>query len=97
MEMLLLDTINLFFIFFIINKRIMDLFTIVIIIVFVFIIKYLIDTINSLNGEIREIKEKCIGNNKTTSFKENTNLPKINMDDIIKGLTYFKNYVGEQK
>jgi hypothetical protein len=32
----------------------------IIIIVFVFIIKYLIDTINSLNGEIREIKEKCI-------------------------------------
>ena len=38
----------------------MDLFVLIIIIVFVFIIKYLIDTINSLNGEIREIKEKCI-------------------------------------
>ena len=61
--MLVLDTVNLFFIFFIINKRIMDLFTIIIIIVFVFIIKYLIDTINSLNLEIREIKEKCISNN----------------------------------
>ena len=60
--MLVLDTVNLFFIFFIINKRIMDLFTIIIIIVFVFIIKYLIDTINSLNLEIREIKEKCISN-----------------------------------
>ena len=38
----------------------MDLFTIIIIIVFIFIIKYLIDTINSLSKEIREIKEKCI-------------------------------------
>jgi hypothetical protein len=38
----------------------MDLFVLIIIIVFVFIIKYLIDTINSLNGEIREIKDKCI-------------------------------------
>jgi hypothetical protein len=97
MELQVLDTINLFFIFFIINKRIMDLFTIIIIIVFVFIIKYLIDTINSLNLEIREIKEKCISNNKNTSFKSTTNVPKINMNDIIKGITYFKNYVDEQK
>jgi len=44
----------------------MDLFVLIIIIVFVFIIKYLIDTINSLNGEIREIKEKCIIGSKTT-------------------------------
>jgi len=97
MVMLVLDSVNLFFIFFIINKRIMDLFTIIIIIVFVFIIKYLIDTINSLNLEIREIKEKCISNNKNTSFKKTTNEPKISMNDIIKGLTYFKNYVDEQK
>ena len=95
--MLVLDTVNLFFIFFIINKRIMDLFTIIIIIVFVFIIKYLIDNINSLNLEISEIKEKCISNNKNTSFKETTNIPKISMNDIIKGITYFKNYVDEQK
>jgi len=74
----------------------MDLFTIIIIIVFVFIIKYLIDTINSLNGEIREIKEKCINNNKKITFTKNTKTP-INMNEIIKGITYFKNYIDEQK
>ena len=49
----------------------MDLFTIIIIIVFIFIIKYLIDTINSLSKEIREIKEKCI-------IEKNTNFEKKN-------------------
>jgi predicted PurR-regulated permease PerM len=75
----------------------MDLFTIIIIIVFIFIIKYLIDTINSLSKEIREIKEKCIIG-KNTNFEKKTNmvLP-INTSDIIKGITYFKNYVDEKK
>jgi predicted PurR-regulated permease PerM len=75
----------------------MDLFTIIIIIVFIFIIKYLIDTINSLSKEIREIKEKCIIE-KNTNFEKKTNMAlPINTKDIIKGITYFKNYVDEKK
>jgi len=75
----------------------MDLFTIIIIIVFIFIIKYLIDTINSLGKEIREIKEKCIIE-KNTNFEKKTNMTlPINTNDIIKGITYFKNYVDENK
>lgn len=88
----------IFFIFFIINNRIMDLFTIIIIVVFVVIIKYLIDTINSLTNEIREIKEKCISNNTNTKFSTKSVVaPPINMNDIISGLTYFKNFVDMQK
>ena len=29
--------------------------------------------------------------------KTTTNVPKISINDIIKGITYFKNYVDEQK
>jgi uncharacterized protein YoxC len=74
----------------------MDLFTIIIIIVFIFIIKYLIDTINSLSKEIREIKEKCIIE-KNTNFEKKTTILPINTTDIIKGITYFKNYIDEKK
>jgi hypothetical protein len=74
----------------------MDLFTIIIIIVFIFIIKYLIDIINSLSKEVREIKDKCIIE-KNTMFEKKTDIaPPINTADIIKGLTYFKNYIDEK-
>lgn len=74
----------------------MDLFTIVIIIVFAFIIKYLIDTINSLNGEIKEIKDKCILD-KNIKFTQKTEYPAVNMNDVIKGISYFKNYVDAKQ
>jgi predicted PurR-regulated permease PerM len=75
----------------------MDLFVLIIIIVFVFIIKYLIDTINSLNGEIREIKDKCIGESKNSGkdikFTKNTQKPYENINnDIVKNIMYFKDY-----
>jgi hypothetical protein len=40
----------------------MDLLVLILILLSGYIIKYLIDTINSLNNEIREIKMKCISN-----------------------------------
>ena len=75
----------------------MDLFVLIIIIVFVFIIKYLIDTINSLNGEIREIKDKCIGESKNAgkgiTFTKNTQKPYDNINnDIVKKIIYFNYY-----
>jgi hypothetical protein len=80
----------------------MDLFVLIIIIVFVFIIKYLIDTINSLNGEIREIKEKCIIGSSTGSsgitFTKNTEKPSDNVNnELIKTLVYFKDYFDNNK
>lgn len=88
----------------------MDLFVLIIIIVFVFIIKYLIDTINSLNGEIREIKEKCIIGSKTTeaggtagvatdiTFTKNTEQPADNVNkELINTLLYFKDYFDNDK
>ena len=87
----------------------MDLFVLIIIIVFVFIIKYLIDTINSLNGEIREIKEKCIigskasgagasGGSSGITFTKNTEKPSDNVNnELIKTLVYFKDYFDNNK
>ena len=79
----------------------MDLFILIIIIVFVLIIKYLIDTINSLNGEIREIKDKCIGeskNGKDITFTKTTDKPYTNINnDIIKSIVYFKDYFYNNK
>jgi FtsZ-binding cell division protein ZapB len=86
----------------------MDLFVLIIIIVFIFIIKYLIDTINSLNGEIREIKEKCIigskavGSSETAgtavTFTTNSEKSTDNVNnELIKTLVYFKNYFDNNK
>lgn len=86
----------------------MDLFVLILIIVFIFIIKYLIDTINSLNGEIREIKEKCIIGSKAVgtggtggtgvTFATNTEKPTDNVNnELIKTLVYFKNYFDNNK
>lgn len=46
----------------------MDLLVLILILLSGYIIKYLIDTINSLNNEIREIKMKCISANRDVSF-----------------------------
>ena len=46
----------------------MDLLVLILILLSGYIIKYLIDTINSLNNEIREIKMKCISANSDVSF-----------------------------
>ena len=89
----------------------MDLFVLILIIVFIFIIKYLIDTINSLNGEIREIKEKCIigskavGSSETAgtagtavTFTTNSEKSTDNVNnELIKTLVYFKNYFDNNK
>lgn len=72
----------------------MDLFIIIIIIAFVLITKYLIDTINSLNSEIKEIKEKCILN-KNITFNKKTDIPKVNIENIIDGISYCKKYIDK--
>jgi hypothetical protein len=71
----------------------MDLLVLILILLSGYIIKYLIDTINSLNNELKEIKMKCISAKKDVSF----DTPSIkNPTDInaalIKNIVYFKNY-----
>ena len=51
----------------------MDLLVLILILLSGYIIKYLIDTINSLNNEIREIKMKCISNNADANADANAN------------------------
>jgi hypothetical protein len=46
----------------------MDLLVLILILLSGYIIKYLIDTINSLNNEIREIKMKCISPQNNVKF-----------------------------
>jgi hypothetical protein len=46
----------------------MDLLVLILILLSGYIIKYLIDTINSLNNEIREIKMKCISPQNDVKF-----------------------------
>lgn len=46
----------------------MDLLVLILILLSGYIIKYLIDTINTLNNEIREIKMKCISGDKDVKF-----------------------------
>ena len=71
----------------------MDLLVLILILLKGYIIKYLIDTINSLNNELKEIKMKCISTNKDIKFE----VPSIkNPTDInealVKNIVYFKNY-----
>ena len=71
----------------------MDLLVLILILLSGSIIKYLIDTINSLNNELKEIKMKCISAKKDVKF----DTPSIkNPTDInaalIKNIVYFKNY-----
>lgn len=51
----------------------MDLLVLILILLSGYIIKYLIDTINSLNNEIREIKMKCISNDSNANAKADAN------------------------
>jgi predicted PurR-regulated permease PerM len=51
----------------------MDLLVLILILLSGYIIKYLIDTINSLNNEIREIKLKCISTHNDVKFNDNSN------------------------
>jgi FtsZ-binding cell division protein ZapB len=71
----------------------MDLFTLIIILLAGYIIKYLIDTINSLNREIKEIKEKCIKSSDNVKFKTKTEEPNIKINrDLINSISYFKDF-----
>lgn len=80
----------------------MDLLVLILILLSGYIIKYLIDTINSLNNEIREIKMKCITTNNDVIFdspitkSDNVanldNVANIANDALIKNITYFKDY-----
>ena len=72
----------------------MDLLVLILILLSGYIIKYLIDTINSLNNEIKEIKMKCISNKSDVQFDIPTlknPADKIN-DTLIKNIVYFKNF-----
>lgn len=70
----------------------MDLFVLIILLLAGFIIKYLIDVISSLSKEIKEIKNKCIMPSATKSLKSSESpIEKMN-NDVIKGISYFKNY-----
>jgi predicted PurR-regulated permease PerM len=76
----------------------MDLLVLILILLSGYIIKYLIDTINSLNNEIKEIKMKCISNNKNDIKFEIPSLknPADNINDtLIKNIVYFKNFFDE--
>jgi hypothetical protein len=85
----------------------MDLLVLILILLSGYIIKYLIDTINSLNNEIREIKMKCVSPqnnvkfdspitktplNNTTASTTNTTAVNAMNASLIKNITYFKDY-----
>ena len=71
----------------------MDLLVLILILLSGYIIKYLIDTINSLNNEIKEIKMKCISTNNNLTFESSSKNPSDQINDaLIKNIVYFKNY-----
>lgn len=75
----------------------MDLLVLILILLSGYIIKYLIDTINSLNNEIKEIKMKCISNKNDIKFDIpilKNPVDNIN-ESLIKNIVYFKNYFDE--
>jgi hypothetical protein len=84
----------------------MDLLVLILIVLSGYIIKYLIDTINALNNEIREIKMKCISAKNDVQFDvatpsasaASTASPITNVanDALIKNITYFKDYFDKQ-
>jgi predicted PurR-regulated permease PerM len=81
----------------------MDLLVLILILLSGYIIKYLIDTINSLNNEIREIKMKCISND--AKIKKNVKFATLSIknvtdninDSLIKNIVYFKDYFDKNK
>jgi len=87
----------------------MDLLVLILILLSGYIIKYLIDTINTLNNEIREIKMKCISAKSDVQFdtqptasasaaSATASSPVANAanDVLIKNITYFKDYFDKQ-
>jgi hypothetical protein len=82
----------------------MDLLVLILILLSGYIIKYLIDTINTLNNEIREIKMKCISAKSDVQFDTpptatpSATSPVANVanDVLIKNITYFKDYFDKQ-
>jgi hypothetical protein len=85
----------------------MDLLVLILILLSGYIIKYLIDTINTLNTEIREIKMKCISGNKDVKFDTDAGANKpdasaatnaaANVNDaLIKNIAYFKDYFDDK-
>jgi hypothetical protein len=80
----------------------MDLLVLILILLSGYIIKYLIDTINTLNNEIREIKMKCISGQKDVKFD---NKPEVESGStsattanaaLIKNIAYFKDYFDDK-
>jgi hypothetical protein len=83
----------------------MDLMVLLLILLSGYIIKYLIDTINTLNTEIREIKMKCITGNKDVKFDNKldtataataANAANAANDALIKNIAYFKDYFDDK-
>ena len=71
----------------------MDLLVLILILLSGYIIKYLIDTINSLNNEIKEIKMKCISTKNNLIFETSSKNPSDQINEaLIKNIVYFKNY-----
>lgn len=73
----------------------MDLVLLIVLIIAAIILFYLIETIRSLQREVREMKIKCINlkNNDAEYFTENTNDPVINIsENMINLLNNAKNY-----
>jgi hypothetical protein len=86
----------------------MDLMVLLLILLSGYIIKYLIDTINTLNTEIREIKMKCISGNKDVKFDSPISSGSATAatnaaaaatsanDTLIKNIAYFKDYFDDK-
>jgi hypothetical protein len=90
MEISMLFLIIFIYVF---NKKRMDLLVLILILLSGYIIKYLIDTINSLNNEIKEIKMKCISTKNNLTFETSSKNPSDQINDaLIKNIVYFKNY-----
>jgi hypothetical protein len=90
MEIRMLFLIIFIYVF---NKKRMDLLVLILILLSGYIIKYLIDTINSLNNEIKEIKMKCISTKNNLTFETSSKNPSDQINDaLIKNIVYFKNY-----
>lgn len=50
----------------------MDLTFLIICIILIYLIYYLVNCVQSLNNELKEVKEKCINTKKDETFKVNT-------------------------
>jgi hypothetical protein len=74
----------------------MDLLVLILILLSGYIIKYLIDTINTLNNEIREIKMKCISGQKDVKFDNKPEFDSPANAALIKNIAYFKDYFDDK-